>query len=153
ELRIVGRETRVHREQFDATHPQVPMSFLQLVLPAWLGGIDRKESDELVRMPAYVSGDITIRHPHSGKFGLPADHDRLVASLACRAVVFPSHREIDLHVTTGALGLSEEVIVEMLRVFEKMAVYVDQEASVSRISSLLSPEAARGTRRRRPTGL
>src|SRR5439155_15027973 len=91
-----------------------------------------------VRVLSDVVGDLGVRNPETRQPRLPAEHHRLGARLGGGVIFLPPHREIHLDVPARAAGLPAEVLREMVRVPEVVAMYVDQHAS----AALGSPQSA-----------
>ena len=77
-------------------------------------------------MRGNIRSHLLIRNPQTGTLGLSAEDHGLLARLAGSVILTPPHGQVDFDIAASAFRLLLEVVGEMLRVFPKVAVNVDQ---------------------------
>src|SRR5262249_14453108 len=121
----------------DSAEPQLLVTLVQLVLPAILGCIDRKEADQVLGMRRDVAGHVAVVDPQAtqARFAAEDDGAGVVGRLA--PIILISHRQVDLPARLGPTRLRKKRLAEVLGIAPSMTVYVERHGRGS--SSPASP--------------
>ena len=123
---------RVYRCSLD----QFLVAEFHFALPTRLRRIHAQKSNQLVRMRRDVVRDVTIIHPRAAQLSLAAKHDCLRVGGRCGAIVFIANGQVHFHAGAGAAGLTRKVLGEILRVFPRVTVNINDHDNFPRASTL-----------------
>jgi hypothetical protein len=102
------------------------VTFNEFVLPSTLCRIDTQEADQVFWVLGNIRRNLPIWNPQSRPLGLAAENNRFLARAGSFLIIAPPHSQVHLDIAASPFGLLLEVVGEMLRVFPKMAMNVDQ---------------------------